>query len=40
VLHKGRLLAEGAVADLLQKTGAPDMRAAFVALTAETKDAA
>ncbi len=40
VLHKGRLLTEGAVADLLQKTGAPDMRAAFVALTAETKDAA
>jgi ABC-2 type transport system ATP-binding protein len=40
VLHKGRLLAEGSVADLLEKTGAPDMRAAFVALTAETKGAA
>ena len=35
VLHKGRLLAQGGVADLLQKTGAADMRAAFVAIVGE-----
>jgi ABC-2 type transport system ATP-binding protein len=32
VLHKGRLRATGIAADLLQKTGAADMRAAFVPL--------
>jgi len=35
VLHKGRMLAQGGVADLLQKTGAADMRAAFVAIVGE-----
>ncbi|MGO8738023.1 ABC transporter ATP-binding protein [Rhodoblastus sp.] len=31
VLHKGALRAEGKASDLLEKTGAADMRAAFVA---------
>ncbi len=35
VLHKGVLLASGAGADLLKTTGAADIKAAFVALTAE-----
>jgi ABC-2 type transport system ATP-binding protein len=35
VLHKGRMLAQGGVADLLLKTGAPDMRAGFVAIVEE-----
>ena len=34
VLHKGKMLANGPVAELLQKTGAADMRAAFVAMIA------
>lgn len=37
VLHKGRLCATGQAADLLQKTGAADMRAAFVALIGENE---
>ncbi len=32
VLHKGKLRAEGKAADLLARTGASDMRGAFVAL--------
>ncbi|MCI4677220.1 ATP-binding cassette domain-containing protein [Rhodoblastus acidophilus] len=36
VLHKGKLRATGKAADLLQKTGAADVRAAFVALIGET----
>jgi ABC-2 type transport system ATP-binding protein len=42
VLHKGVLRASGAVADLLQATGAADVKAAFVALTNQpgTGDAA
>jgi ABC-2 type transport system ATP-binding protein len=35
VLHKGRMLAQGGVAALLQETGAADMRAAFVAIVGE-----
>ncbi len=35
VLHKGKMLANGAVADLMQKTGAADMKAAFVAIVGE-----
>jgi ABC-2 type transport system ATP-binding protein len=35
VLHKGLLLANGAVADLLKSTGAADLKSAFVALTSE-----
>jgi ABC-2 type transport system ATP-binding protein len=35
VLHKGRMLAEGGVANLLRQTGAADMRAAFVAIVGE-----
>jgi ABC-2 type transport system ATP-binding protein len=35
VLHKGKLLAQGGVADLLRQTGAPDMRAGFVAIVGE-----
>jgi ABC-2 type transport system ATP-binding protein len=37
VLHKGKLRAQGRVADLLQATGAATMTAAFVALTAENQ---
>jgi ABC-2 type transport system ATP-binding protein len=37
VLHKGKLRAEGKVTDLLLKTGAADMRSAFVALIAENE---
>jgi len=36
VLHKGVLRAAGAVAELLEATGAADVKAAFVALTTET----
>ena len=35
VLHKGRMLAQGGVADLQRQTGAADMRAAFVAIVGE-----
>ena len=35
VLHKGVMLAQGGVADLLRQTGAADMRAAFVAIVGE-----
>lgn len=37
VLHKGKKLADASVAALLHQAGATDMRGAFVALTAETK---
>lgn len=37
VLHKGKLCAEGKVEDLLAKTGAADMKAAFVALIDESE---
>ncbi len=33
VLHKGRILANGAAADIIAQTGAPDMRLAFAKLT-------
>lgn len=36
VLHKGKKLADNSVASLLQKTGAADMKEAFVALIDET----
>ena len=36
MLHKGVLRAAGAVAALLEATGAADVKAAFVALTTET----
>jgi len=35
VLHKGVMLAQGGVADLLRQTGAADMRAGFVAIVGE-----
>jgi ABC-2 type transport system ATP-binding protein len=35
ILHKGRLIAQGAAPFLMQKAGAADMKAAFIALTAE-----
>ncbi len=35
VLHRGRVLAHGAVADVLRETRAPSMRSAFDALTQE-----
>jgi ABC-2 type transport system ATP-binding protein len=34
VLHQGRMLAHGSVADVLAQTGEPDVRAAFTRLTA------
>ena len=35
MLHKGRVLAHGAVADVLRETRASSMRGAFDALTQE-----
>jgi len=35
VLHQGRVLAHGAVANMVRTLGAPDMRAAFTRLTQE-----
>jgi ABC-2 type transport system ATP-binding protein len=35
VLHRGRVLAQGAVADVIRTAGAPSMRAAFDTLTRE-----
>ena len=33
VLHRGRVVAEGDVPDVIASTGAADMRSAFIALT-------
>jgi len=33
VLHRGRVLAAGDVGDIVETTGAADMRSAFIALT-------
>jgi ABC-2 type transport system ATP-binding protein len=35
VLHHGRVLAHGAVANMVRTLGVPDMRAAFTRLTQE-----
>jgi ABC-2 type transport system ATP-binding protein len=37
VLHKGRVLETGGVADVVGRVGAPDMRGAFTALTGATE---
>jgi ABC-2 type transport system ATP-binding protein len=37
VLHRGKVLAQGAVPDVIRTAGAPSMRAAFDALTREPK---
>jgi ABC-2 type transport system ATP-binding protein len=37
VLHRGKVLARGAVPDVIRTAGAPSMRAAFDALTRESK---
>ncbi len=39
VLHRGRVLAAGDVADVVTSAGAADMRSAFIALTGGTPDA-
>ncbi len=39
VLHRGRVLAAGNVADVVTSAGAADMRSAFIALTGGTPDA-